>query len=238
MARPAVLITGAAKRVGRAIALHFARAGYDIALHYHHSQDEAEATADEIRAYGAECVSLQADLSDSTAYDSLVERAYAALPSLCALVNNASVFDHGRLMESDATLYEREFRINTQAPIFLTQSFAKRVGRGGVVNMLDTKITAHKHSYFFYLLSKKTLAEFTKMAAAELGPGVRVNGVCPGHVLGSDGWGDDYRVKLAATLPLARTATLDEVAAAVYSLVDNTGVTGQLLFVDGGEHLL
>lgn len=238
MARPAVLITGAAKRVGHAIALHFAREGHDVALHYHRAHTEAEQAAEEIRALGVECQLFAADLSDHMVYDGLIAQAQEAFPRLSVLVNNASVFDQGRFQESDHELYTREFRINTEAPIFLTQSFAKRVTRGAVVNMLDTKITDYKHSYFFYLLSKKTLAEFTKMAAVELGPDIRVNAVCPGHILPSEGWGENYQKRLEPMLPLKKIATLDAVVRSVYSLADNTSLTGQFLFVDGGESLI
>ena len=238
MTRPAILITGAAKRVGKAIALHFARTGYDVVLHYHHSQAEAEKVADEIRVLGGACELLQADLADPAQVAPLVTRAYGLFPALSVLVNNASVFDAGKFMESDVALYEKEFRINTQAPIFLTQAFAKYVGSGAVVNMLDTKIVRHKHSHFFYLLSKKTLAEFTKMAAIELAPHVRVNAVCPGFLLPGGGWGEDYQARLEPNLPLQKIATLDEVVKAVYSLTENKSLTGQCLFVDGGEHLL
>lgn len=238
MTRPAVLITGAARRIGRSLALYFAARGYDVALHYHRSQSDAEQTAADVCALGVSCDLFPADLADITQYAPLVAGAYERFPALSVLVNNASLFDAGCFLESDAALYEQQFRINTQAPIFLTQAFAKIVGRGAVVNMLDTKITAHAHSHFFYLLSKKTLAEFTKMAAIELAPHIRVNGVCPGHILPSAAWGADYEARLEARLPLRRIATLDEVVSAVYSLCDNNSLTGQWLFVDGGEHLL
>jgi pteridine reductase len=238
MARPALLITGAAKRVGRAVALHFAHAGYDIALHYNDSQKEAEAAAAEVRALGVACELFQADLGDVSECKPLVSKASVAFPQLSVLVNNASVFDVGRFLESDAALYAKEFSINTTAPIFLTQAFAKIVKRGAVINMLDTKITSNKHSYFFYLLSKKTLAEFTNMAAVELGPDIRVNAVCPGHVLASGKWGEDYQTRLESALPLGKIAQLADVAEAVYSLVNNKSLTGQFIFVDGGEHLL
>lgn len=236
--RPAVLITGGAKRVGRAIALLFAEAGYDVALHYNTSKDEAEKTAGEIRKAGVKCELFAADLADNSQYAPLIEKAKNAFPRLSVLVNNASVFDAGKFTQSDFALYQKEFRINTEAPIFLTQAFAKIVGRGAVVNMLDTKITQNKHSYFFYLLSKKTLAEFTRMAAVELGPKIRVNGVCPGYLLPGGDWGDEYQARLEPTLPLQKTASLYDVAQAVYSLAENQSLTGQCLFVDGGEHLL
>lgn len=237
MTRPAILITGAAKRVGRAVALYFAARGYDVALHYHRSQAEAESVASEIRALGVACALVRADLADSAQWSLVVAEAYQLFPSLAVLVNNASVFDAGRFLASDLAHYEQEFRINTQAPIFLTQAFAQTVESGVVVNMLDTKITRHQHSHFFYLLSKKTLAAFTQMAAVELAPRIRVNAVCPGYLLPGGGWTEEYQARLEPTLPLQKIATLDEVAGAVYSLVENKSLTGQCLFVDGGEHL-
>jgi len=236
--RPAALITGSAKRVGRAIALHFAERGFDIALHYNHSKDDAEQTASDIRALGVGCKLFPADLASHAALAPLVSLVHTAFPNLSVLINSASTFDAGRFMESDIALYQKEFAINTQAPIFLTQAFAKIVKQGAVVNMLDTMITNNKHSCFFYLLSKKTLAEFTKMAAVECAPNIRVNGVCPGYILPGGEWNDEYKKRLEPTLPLQKTASLYDVAEAVYSLATNSAITGQFLFIDGGEHLL
>jgi len=236
-ARKAVLITGAARRVGREIAHHFALRGYDVAVHYNHSQSEAQMLAEELRRLGAACEIFQADLADTSRYETLISKAHQAFPRLSALVNNASVFDPGSF-DADRELWQKELRINAEAPMFLTQAYAKHVKHGAVINMLDTKITANKHRYFYYLLSKKLLAEFTKMAAAELGPDIRVNGVCPGHVLPDPKWGESYQAQLEPRLPLKKIATLDEVASAVYSLAEAPGITGQFIFIDGGEHLL
>lgn len=238
MQRRAILITGAARRVGAALALDLAARGHDIALHYHHSENDANEVAEKVRAHKVRCELFRADLTEPASYDTLVSGAHLALPHLGVLINNASLFNPGSLMESDEALFHSQFTVNTQAPIFLTQSFARHVKQGVVINMLDTKITASRHSYFFYLLSKKTLAEFTRMAAAELGPDIRVNAVCPGHILPNGPWDDAYQARLEARLPLRRIATLDEVCACVYSLIDNKSLTGQYLFVDGGGHLV
>ena len=234
----AVLITGAAKRVGKALALHFAAQGFDIALHYHTSEQEAGELANTIRGLGVACELFAADLADVDYIDRLVEEAYQAFPHLNTLINNASVFDAGRFLESDCVLYRKQMRINTEAPIMLTQAFAKRINQGAVVNMLDSKITDNTHSHFYYLLSKKALHAFTLMAAAELGPDIRVNAVCPGFLLPGGGWDEGYQNRLEARLPLRKTATLDDVSQAVYSLATNTALTGQCLFLDGGESLL
>jgi pteridine reductase len=234
----AVLVTGGARRLGSEIALHLAAKGYDIALHYNRSASEAAYVARRIGELGVRCELLQADLEDAGSYMPLIRQAHGAFPHLCALVNNASVFDVGSFLDGDVALYEREFRTNTQAPIFLTQAYAQVVGKGHVVNMLDTCVTQHKHSYFYYLLSKKTLFEFTKMAAMELAPAIRVNGVAPGYILPADGWGEDYRARLEARLPMRRTATVGDIVQAVELLVTTDAMTGQCLFIDGGEHLL
>jgi pteridine reductase len=236
--RQAALITGGARRVGKETALYLASSGYDIALHYNRSQAEADYVAKQIKEHGVECELLQADLEDSSTYQPLLEKARSRFPQLSVLINNASVFDTGNFLEGDLALYEKEFRTNLQAPIFLTQAFAQQIGKGSVVNMLDTCITKHKHSYFYYLLSKKSLSEFTKMAAVELAPSIRVNAVCPGYVLPSEGWGEDYKMELEARLPMKKLATISDILQAVHLLISTQSITGQSIFIDGGEHLL
>lgn len=236
--RPAALITGGAKRVGKGIAQYLAAHGYDIALHYNASKIEAEETAQAITAKGAVCTLFQADLTDPGAYDPLIAKAKAAFPQLTALVNNASAFDRGHFLESEDMLFRTLFRSNFEAPVFLTRAFARQVEQGAVVNMLDTCITQNKHSHFYYLLTKKALHEFTRMAAVELAPHIRVNGVAPGYILPSEYWGDEYRKQLEARLPMKKIATAEDVAQAVHVLLSTPSLTGQVLFVDGGEHLL
>lgn len=236
--KEAVLITGSARRIGKETALYLASSGYDIALHYNRSQAEADYVAKQIRERGVKCELFQADLEDTSTYQTLIKKVHTAFPHLSILINNASVFDTGDFMEGDVSLYEKEFRTNFQAPIFLTQAFAQQIGKGAVVNMLDTCITQHKHSYFYYLLSKKSLAEFTKMAAVELAPAIRVNGVCPGYVLPSGEWGDDYKMELEARLPMKKIATISDILQAVHLLISTQSITGQSIFIDGGEHLL
>lgn len=234
----AVLITGAARRVGRAMAVFLAGKGYDIALHYHRSQQEAQAAQAEIAALGVRCVLLQADLADIGRLPALMENALCQLPRCRTLINNASVFGRAPFMESSLELAEAQFRVNFFASAFLTQAFAAKVTRGGIINLLDTAVASNAYSHFFYLLSKKALADFTCMAAIELGPRFRVNGICPGIMLPSDNWGEEYMEKKSQRLPLRRLGTPDAVADAAFWLMRNEAVTGQILFIDGGEHLL
>ncbi len=239
MPESAVLITGAAKRVGRALALHLAKEGYDIGLHYHRSHDEAEQTAQEIERLGRKCALLRADLGDLQALPSLIRQAQSALPHCRGLINNASLFTPKPFMEAMPEDYEAMFRINFAAPAFLTQAFAEAYPSGHVVHMLDTKVMKNKHSYFYYLLAKKSLRDFTKMAAVELAPNIRVNAVCPGILLPSElGHDEEYMRKRAESLPLKQIAGVPEVCDTVAWLLRSGGITGQCIFVDGGEHLL
>jgi len=161
MTKQAVLITGAAKRVGREIALHLAARGFDIALHYHTSQAEAEQTAAEIRVLGADCALFQADLAELEKLPGLMAAVHARFPQLAHLVNNASVFEQAGLLESDASLMARTFAVNFYAPVLLTQELARMTtGPASVTNLLDAKVDATQHRYFFYLLSKKNPARF------------------------------------------------------------------------------
>lgn len=236
--KKAVIITGGAKRVGAAIAVYFARQGYDIALHYNHSKAEAEAVKKEVEAAGTACQLFACDLADSKALPKLMSDMKAAMPHCVALINNASAFERAPLMETDEALFDRQMDINFKAPFFLTQAFAKNFGAGCVVNIVDTDISKIQCSHFAYLLSKKALADFTLMAARELGPKIRVNGVCPGIMLPSGEWDETYIAQQAQLMPLRATATVEQTVAATRMLIENTALTGQLLYVDGGKHVL
>lgn len=222
----AVLITGAARRVGRAIALHLAAQGYDIALHYHMSEAEAQATQAEIKALGVACEAFRADLGDIAGLPALVAMVMAAFPHCAHLINNASTFERKLFMEADVAQFDRDFLVNLKAPVFLTQAFARALAKpASVVNIVDAKVDATKHGYFFYLMAKKSLRDFTLMAAAELGPDMRVNAVCPGVVLPAE---RDAAYREMQSTPQA-------VAEAVHRLIAAAGVTGEVVFVDGRD---
>ncbi|MGE0753718.1 MAG: SDR family oxidoreductase [Alphaproteobacteria bacterium] len=236
--RPAALVTGGAVRIGRAICLQLAHKGYDIALHYHTSQDAAQQTAEEIRRHGVDCRLFTADLAQPHEQASLIRAVAAEFPAFSVLVNSASVFERGPLLQSDRATFDHAFALNLAAPVFLTQAFAQLYKKGCVVNLLDTAVTRNSHAYFFYLMSKKSLHDFTRMAAVELGPDIRVNAVCPGFVLPPEGFDEAYKNKLEPRLPLRKTPSPEAVAQAVYLMVDNSSLTGQVIHVDGGESLL
>lgn len=237
VANSAALVTGAAKRIGREIVLALAARGYDIALHYRSSQAEAEATAQDIRRLGRKCVPLQADLADLAQVQTLLPAAVEAMPHLNLLVNNASVFERCGFAETTEEVFTNEMNVNFRAPFFLARDFARLCGRGHIINMLDTKIAKGANPYFAYTLSKKVLAEFTRMAAKELAPRVRVNGVCPGPMLPPPGKPAEYLQKLSRSVPLDHVGEPAMVVSAVMFLVENEYVTGEWLFVDGGQHL-
>lgn len=234
----AALITGGAKRVGREIALALAEQGYDIALHYFKSQAEAQTLKKEIEAMGRKAQIFSFDLVDTQAIEPWICEIAGLFPALELLVNNASIFERTSFADSTVADFTNHMAINAAAPIFLTKAFAKHVKHGQVINLLDTNITDTHGSHFFYLLSKKTLADFTRMAARELGPQIRVNAVCPGVVLPSDQQPMGYEENLAKRLPMAEQSSVEDIVRAVNYLLDATHITGQLLFTDSGQHLL
>ena len=232
-----VIITGGAKRVGAHMAVYFARAGYDVALHYHTSEKEAKAVQADLRAAGASCELFKADLADISGIPALIKTIHAAMPQCNVLVNNASVFERKEFMETDEVFFDQQFAVNLKAPFFLTQAFAKTFQKGSVINMVDTNITTNHPSHFAYLLSKKSFADFTKMAAVALGPNIRVNGICPGHMLSSSDQDAAYGERLKITLPLKNHPSLDELSESVRWLAEQKHITGQLIFIDGGKHV-
>lgn len=237
-ARPAVLVTGGAIRVGAVLCEAFAKAGYDIALHYNSSSTEAQAVKKNIELLGVRCELFQADLSDTAKLPALIESVKIAYANCAALINSASVFERASFLQTDEALFDRQVGVNFKAPFFLTQAYAKAFGKGSVVNILDTDVSKNQGSHFIYLQSKKMLADFTQMAARELGPNIRVNAVCPGVMLPSPGFDQSYLEKAAQKMPLARIATPQDLAQAALWLSESPVITGQVIFVDGGQHLL
>lgn len=247
----AALITGAARRIGKALALELARRGYDVAIHYSGSADEAAATADEARAFGVTAAVLRADLLDQAQTEALVPEAAIALARpLTVLVNNASIFEYDTIETATAESWERHMGSNLRAPLFLTQAFAAQVPKGArdengepvasglVVNMVDQRVRKLTPEFMTYTLAKMGLWAFTRTAAQALGPDIRVNAIGPGPTMrGARQSEAHFNEQRAATI-LQRGSSLEEVAHALGFLLENTGFTGQLLCVDGGQHLV
>jgi NAD(P)-dependent dehydrogenase (short-subunit alcohol dehydrogenase family) len=231
------LVTGGGRRVGRAIALALARKGYDIALHYSSSRTGADEAADEIRDLGRKVTLFPCDLSRDAERSKLVPAAADAFPDLHVLVNCAGVFTPGRLKETTEELFDYHFAVNLRAPFFLSRDFARRVEKGQIVNIVDTNVAREFTAFFSYTLSKKALFELTRMAAKDLAPGIRVNAVCPGDVLPPPGEDGSFLARKAAEIPAQIPGHPDYIAAAVLFLLESPFITGECLFVDGGEHL-
>lgn len=233
--RQAALVTGGAIRVGRHFALTLANAGYDIAIHYSSSVQAAEQTAAEIRELGVECEIFQCDFlrggDPSPLIDAVVER----FPALSVLVNCASIYNAAPIAETSLEMLQQEFQVNFFAPFMLCGAFANRVERGNIINILDNKIQFQQYQYGAYLSTKKALGELTKMAAMEFAPRIRVNGICPGVIMPGVTRSDAYIEWRNQGIPLARKGEAQELGKALLYLLDNEYVTGQQLFVDGGE---
>ncbi len=231
------LITGGAKRLGKVIALKLAGMGYHIALHCNNSVDEAKTLCSEIQALKIDCEIFQSNLLDEDALMSLIPRVKERFNDLSLLINNASVFQRAKLLETDFDLFNNNFHLNFKAPFFLTKDFAKHCGEGHIINMVDAKVAHNDISYSAYTLSKKALADFTLMAARELAPRIRVNAVGPGYILPPETDKENYPTKRSGIIPLQRKGEPFEVTEAIDFLVQNTYITGQIIYVDGGEHL-
>jgi pteridine reductase len=231
------LITGAAKRIGKSIALCLAAQGYDIALHYNSSSDEAHAVADQIRAGGCRCNLFRCDFLQSSSIPDFCDDVFSCCPDTTVLINSASIFERANLQQTTEELFDRHFQVNFKVPFFLSQQFALRVNQGHILNIVDTKAARTLVQYFAYTLTKKTLFEFTKMAAKELAPHIRVNGIGPGLILPPPGEDDAYLQQRAHAIPLLQKGDVEYINSAVLFFLNNPYVTGECIMVDGGEHL-
>lgn len=225
------LVTGAAKRLGRAIALGLAAEGADVVVHYHTSPDEAGELCERIAALGVKAWMVQADLSVEEEVANLVARAVELAGPLRILVNNASIFEANAPAEDRSDQDARHMEVNADAPLELTRHFAaQEIASGHVVNLLDTRLRGGDPDHVSYIASKRALEDVTRTTALEFAPRIAVNAVAPGLVLPEVG--ED-----ASGLPLQRPGTPEDVADAVVYLVTTRFVTGQIIYVDGGRHL-
>ncbi len=243
------LITGAARRVGRTVALELARAGFDVAIHFLASQKDAERTAEDVRSIGRRATLIRGDLNDPASWSAIVEQAAADLGRLDVLVNNASLFDASvglcgasTAREFDSDHWERMFRINTTAPAGLAhhaRSHLEAGGRGRIVNICDISADRPWPSQLSYCCSKAALVALTKGLARALAPTITVNGVAPGIAVFPDEYPPELRERLVRRVPLAREGTPGDIAHVVRFLVE-TGdyITGQIIAVDGGRNLV
>ena len=235
------LVTGAGRRIGRAIALKLAADGWDIALHYRHSAQDAEQTAADIRELGRRAALLDADLADEAAVRALLPRAIAALGPVSCVVNNASLFDYDSPADFSPALLASHMQANVAAPLLLAQALHAATPAGSqavVINLLDQKLANLNPDYLSYTLSKAALQAATTMLAQALAPTVRVVGVSPGITMVSGPQSEAGFTAAHQATPLGRSSEPDDIAAAVCYLAGARAVTGAILLVDGGQHLL
>lgn len=234
------LVTGAAKRLGRAMALMLAEQGFDIALHFHRSAGEAEATAAEIASLGRQVVLIPADLGHEGEVTAIVPQALEALGPLGLLVNNASIFELDRLASLTAERWHRHLAINLTAPVLLSQAFVAQLpaaAQGLIVNMLDERIFNPTPNYLSYTVSRMGLWGATQVMARDLAPRIRVNAIGPGPAMPAHGWTQEQFEKLCQQMPLRRGTDPDEIAEALRFILRARSMTGQLLTLDGGQQL-
>jgi NAD(P)-dependent dehydrogenase (short-subunit alcohol dehydrogenase family) len=236
--RGVALITGAPRRIGRVLALTAAEAGFDVAVHARAIDEDARSLADAISALGRRSVLMEADLGDPQAPGDLMAWANDALGPATLLVNNASLFDDDRIESLTPQSWASHMDANLRTPIFLAQAFAAQAPTGSlIVNILDQRVLRPTPQFFSYALSKAALWEATRMMAQGLAPKVRVNGIGPGPTLPSIHQNAAEFAAEAANIPLQKRATPDEIGAALLYLIDARSVTGQMIAVDGGQHL-
>ncbi len=242
------LVTGAGRRLGRAIALYLAGRGQDVAIHYHGSADEAEATAAEARAMGVRAQALRADLLDLDQAEALVARAAEALGPLDMLVNNASIFEYDNIGTASRDSWDRHMGSNLRAPLILTQAFARQApaadrstpeprARAQIINMIDQRVLKPTPEFITYSLAKAGLWWLTRTSAQALAPDIRVNAIGPGPTMQGVRQSEDHFSRQRAATILERGAGPEDICAAIGYLIEAASVTGQLLCVDGGQHL-
>lgn len=246
----AALVTGGAQRIGRAMVLDLAARGTAVAIHYHSSREPAEALAEDVRALGVPAATFGVDLLDRDATRSLVPAAAAALGRpLTVLINNASIFEYDTLASATDRSWDRHIGSNLHAPFLLAQAFAAQapavahdaagepVAQANVVNIIDQRVRKLTPEFMTYTIAKMGLWAFTRTAAQALAPAVRVNGIGPGPTLRATRQSESHFAGQRAGTVLERGSSPEEICTALRFILDSPGLTGQLLCIDGGQHL-
>ena len=242
MTRGIALVTGAARRVGRVIALALAESGYDVVVHYGGSREEAEEVADAIRAKGRRALLVQADLADPAAPERIMQSVVAGLGPPTVLVNNASRFERDELLDMTVEEWEAHLAVNLRAPVFLAQAFARAKPQGApgnIINIIDQRVLKLNPLFFSYTISKAGLWTATRTLAQALAPfNIRVNAIGPGPTLPSRRMRQEDFVKQCSLTLLGCGTSPEEIAQAVHFILAAPALTGQMIVLDGGQHLL
>ena len=234
------LVTGAARRIGNAIARGLAADGWNVAIHHHRSENEARALAQQLQTFGVQALPVKCDLEDARAVGGLIAECTDRLGPLTCLINNASLFEHDEPAGFDPSAWERHSAINLRAPLQLVRDFAAQVPEGDtgcVVNMLDQKVFNLNPDFFSYTLTKVAMEGATRMLAMSLAPRVRVCAIAPGITLVSGQQSADGFERAHAYAPLGHSSDIDDIVQAVRYLLAAKSVTGHTMVVDGGQHL-
>jgi NAD(P)-dependent dehydrogenase (short-subunit alcohol dehydrogenase family) len=236
-----VLVTGAAKRLGRAIALDLAAAGWNVAIHYHGSGEDADTAAQAARAFGVEATTLKCDLSQEAEAITLVDSAAAELGPLTALINSASLFEGDDWRTANRRSWDAHIETNLRAPLVLSQAFGRQLPKdasGSIINIVDQRVLKPTPQFLSYSLSKAGLYWLTTTLAQGMGPQIRVNAVGPGPTIRNLRQSEeDFARQQDATI-LRRGAVPADICAAIRYLLEAEAVTGQMIAVDGGQHLI
>lgn len=233
------LITGGSDRIGKAVAIHLAKQGYHLVLHYNSAKEKAENLQMHIEStYKVKVELLQINFLKENDFDRIFEDFKRKSIAIEVLVNCASDFIPSSFNERGSELFDKEMTINLKIPYLLTKAFARVFGKGNIINFVDTKVAKNKTVHLDYILSKKLLKDFTKISAVELAPNIRVNAIAPGLILPPEGKDESYLLNLAKDIPLKTIGNLDEILKAFQFILDSYFFTGQILYIDGGEHLV
>lgn len=232
------LVTGSADRIGKGIALELASQGYNLLLHYNSSQQKADSVKELVDAFGVRSKLLQIDFMADNDFDSIFKSLKEEGINVEVLVNCASDFRPSGFDDVGSDLYRKEMKINFENIYLLTKAFARMYDRGVIINFIDTKVEKNYSKHLDYILSKKLLKEFTKLSAVHLAPNFRVNAIAPGLILPPKDKDENYLLDLAKDIPLKTIGGMDEILKAFRFLMDSYFVTGQVLYIDGGDHLV
>lgn len=234
------LITGAATRIGRAIATRLGSEGWNIAVHYFRSKAAAESLVDEIRNYGSQAIPVKADLGELDQVKNILPVVHDGLGKVDCLINNAAVFERDELKTLDISSWEAHLSVNLTAPLFLIQAMARELGgaaEGNVINIVDQRVWNLTPHFVSYTLSKSGLWTMTQTLALALAPRIRVNAIGPGPTLPSKRQSDANFKEQWKSLPLERPVSVDEIGQAVLYILGARSMTGQMIALDGGQHM-